>query len=316
MKTSTHVPKRGEKLLTRKLPLFLFMSAFIFFSLSCMTAKAGDPHITGSRVAVLKSSEIAINSPAWQDYNELNTVPVAYSSMRDCVVSLKPLLSRQNSPFFAPTLDNFALSLSLRAASGLATVPFESLVERTLPLSDDIDNLPTDTSAAAAESELESSHEPLLPSISKLDGETQWQIYVQACHEDKVKFCLIMAMADHESGYNPLLVGDDGDAIGIVQVQPKWHQNRLDKYGFTVEDLFDPVKCCIVAVDYLEELADYPNTEFEATHVLLMRYNMGPSGAAEAMRNGHFSSYYSRGVMPLYEQYLIEFVPPTSASAT
>lgn len=271
------MPTRGEKLLNRKLYLLLLAPVFILFSLTCMTAKAGDPHIVSSRVAVLESFETTIDpSPEWQDYNKVNTTPVIYDSVQDRIVPI--------------------------------TIPLKPLTE-LLAFSRDSLSLLTENLNAIEEPELPRT--PLLSSVP-LDGEVQWQIYTQACHEDPVRFCLVMAMANSESGYDPLKVGDNGDAIGLVQVQPKWHQSRLDKYGFTTDDLFDPVKCCIVSIDYLEELAGCPDQEFEVTHALLMRYNMGPSGAAKAMRNGHSSSYYSREVMPLYEQYLTEFALPTS----
>lgn len=152
--------------------------------------------------------------------------------------------------------------------------------------------------------------EPLLPSITALDAELQWQIYRDVCHENKVRFCALMAMARKESGFDPTKIGDDGQSFGIVQIMVRWHQARLEKFGYTVDDLFDPIKCLTVGLDYLEELAGRPE-ELEVTHLLLMRYNMGPSGAADAVRRGHQSSYYSREVLPYFEDYLAEFTLPT-----
>ena len=61
-----------------------------------------------------------------------------------------------------------------------------------------------------------------------------------------------------------------------------------------------------VGLDYLEELAGYPD-DFQVTHKILMKYNMGPSKARSLIEEGHTSSGYSREVMASYEEYLHEF---------
>ena len=145
----------------------------------------------------------------------------------------------------------------------------------------------------------------LLTSVP-LSAQLQQQIYTEVCHKDRVRFCLLMAVAKKESLFQADLIGDEGQSYGIVQIMFKWHLDRLDKFGYTTDDLFDPTNCMTVGLDYLEDLAGYPD-DLQVTHKILMKYNMGPSKATSLIEEGHTSSGYSREVMASYEEYLHEF---------
>lgn len=135
-----------------------------------------------------------------------------------------------------------------------------------------------------------------------LDAETQWAIY-EACEYDPGLFCFVMAIAEHESGFDPQTVGDGGSSLGMMQINIKWHTGRMEALGVT--DLTDPVQCAAVAIDYLQELESRYGFEPES-EALLMAYNMGPSGARKALNEGRTSTDYSREIMTVYQGYLEE----------
>lgn len=135
-----------------------------------------------------------------------------------------------------------------------------------------------------------------------LEAETQWAIF-EACEYDPGLFSLVMAIAEHESEFQPDLQGDNGQSIGMMQINTKWHTGRMEALGVT--DLTDPVQCAAVAIDYLQELESRYGFEPES-EALLMAYNMGPSGARKALNEGRTSTDYSREIMTVYQGYLEE----------
>ena len=78
---------------------------------------------------------------------------------------------------------------------------------------------------------------------------------------------LLKAIAKVESGEQPGIVGDDGESVGLFQIQPKWHAQRL-KEG---ESLLDPEVNTRIACEILTELMDKYGTLDE----VLTAYNCG-----------------------------------------
>ena len=78
---------------------------------------------------------------------------------------------------------------------------------------------------------------------------------------------LLKAIAKVESGEQPGIVGDDGESVGLFQIQPKWHMQRL-KEG---ESLLDPEVNTRIACEILTELMDKYGTLDE----VLTAYNCG-----------------------------------------
>lgn len=78
---------------------------------------------------------------------------------------------------------------------------------------------------------------------------------------------LLKAIAKVESGEQPGTVGDDGESIGLFQIQPKWHAQRL-KEG---ESLLDPEVNTRVACEILTELMD----KYATLDEVLTAYNCG-----------------------------------------
>lgn len=130
-----------------------------------------------------------------------------------------------------------------------------------------------------------------------LEAETQWAIFEQ-CGQDADLFCAVMSIASVESDFDPQMVGDGGDSIGLMQINTRWHTGRMEALGVT--DLTDPVQCAAVAVDYLQELGESLQAGPE-DQGLYVGYNCGPSRAKRTS-----STAYSREVIEIYRGYIVE----------
>jgi len=62
----------------------------------------------------------------------------------------------------------------------------------------------------------------------------------------------IIAIIAEESAFNAQTTGDNGDSIGLMQIQSKWHGDRMKR--LSCNDLYDPFQNITVGVDYLSEL--------------------------------------------------------------
>lgn len=96
---------------------------------------------------------------------------------------------------------------------------------------------------------------------------------IQSCEEHHIDPSIIIAMIERESSYRASVIGDDGQAFGLMQVWPKWHQDRMDKLGVT--DILDPLQNVTVGMDYLFELLD----RGKGLAWALAAYNQGPDDA-------------------------------------
>lgn len=113
-----------------------------------------------------------------------------------------------------------------------------------------------------------------------LDAELQLFI-AQACERHHIDPAIIMAMIERESSYQANVMGDGGNSFGLMQIQPRWHQGRMDKLGVT--DLLDPYQNVTVGIDYLAELLE----RGKGLEWALMAYNAGPSGANSGIGSGY-----------------------------
>ena len=109
-----------------------------------------------------------------------------------------------------------------------------------------------------------------------LDYELQTALYT-VCEESGVDYDLALAVIWRESTFRNI-VGDDGNSLGYMQVQPRWHQGRMEKLGVT--DLMDPIGNFRTGCDYLAELlACYPVEQ------ALTCYNTGKPGHNQYARD-------------------------------
>lgn len=131
-----------------------------------------------------------------------------------------------------------------------------------------------------------------------LDAELQQHIS-ELCDANGVDMSLVLAIIGQESNYRPDAVGDNGNSLGLMQIQPRWHAARMERLGVT--DLLDPYQNTAVGIDLLAELIEEGNgTEWAVT-----AYNAG-TAAADYNRAIGTRTEYAESVMKLKEALMDE----------
>lgn len=97
---------------------------------------------------------------------------------------------------------------------------------------------------------------------------------------------LLESMAYNESRFIPTVT--NGKCYGLLQVNIKVHADRIAKYGWTEEDMFDPYKNIMVAADYLKELYD---TYGDDNPIVLSYYSGNCNDIAKYKEYGFLSPY-------------------------
>ena len=105
-----------------------------------------------------------------------------------------------------------------------------------------------------------------------LDAEIQHLLY-KACGETGIRYELALAVIWQETDFRNV-IGDGGESAGYMQVQEKWHRDRMERLGVT--DLLDPYGNFLVGLDFLAELLE----KHELTDALT-RYNSGRTGNSQ-----------------------------------
>lgn len=90
-----------------------------------------------------------------------------------------------------------------------------------------------------------------------------------------VRYDLVVALIEKESGYKFDKVGDDGHSIGYMQIYEECHRDRMERLNVT--DLTNPYQNVLVGIDYLSELIERYGTIQDA----LAAYNYGEQGAKQ-----------------------------------
>lgn len=99
---------------------------------------------------------------------------------------------------------------------------------------------------------------------------------------------IVLAIIEKESGWNVSASGDNGRSLGLMQIQPKWHQWRMDElFGAGNSDWFDPYKNVAVGCHILRDLYDTGLSE----EWVLMAYNGGYGYAHKMVAAGQVSDY-------------------------
>ena len=96
---------------------------------------------------------------------------------------------------------------------------------------------------------------------------------------------IVTAIIWKESEFNADAIGDNGNSLGLMQVQPRWHSDRMEK--LSAPDLLNPYQNIRVGIDYLVELYSI-NDDIEW---VLMAYNGGPTYANNLYNEGAISKY-------------------------
>ncbi len=106
-----------------------------------------------------------------------------------------------------------------------------------------------------------------------------------ACEQTGLEYELALAVIHQETRFQNVM-GDGGNSYGYMQIQPRWHYARMEKWNVT--DLNDPYSNFIVGCDLLSELIEKYGIEGGLT-----AYNTGKSG----------TSKYATSVMNKYAEY-------------
>lgn len=104
------------------------------------------------------------------------------------------------------------------------------------------------------------------------------------------------AVAWTESRFDP--AAESGGCVGLMQVAPRWHRDRMARLGLTEADLWEVDGCMAIAADYLRELFDTYDDPFW----VLMTYN-GDSNASAYLNDGAAPSEYALTVTELAAEY-------------
>lgn len=109
---------------------------------------------------------------------------------------------------------------------------------------------------------------------------------------------IIFAMIERESNYKAGAIGDNGNSFGLMQIQARYHYERMQELGCT--DLLNAEQNIKVGIDILAELVEKYEGDIE---MALTAYNMGCSGAYKnCFQYGVYSSKYSTAVLEASER--------------
>jgi hypothetical protein len=122
------------------------------------------------------------------------------------------------------------------------------------------------------------------------------QLYIiQTCEELNIDAGVVMAMIFYESSYQADAIGDGGNSLGLMQIQERWHKERMERLDVT--NLLHPYQNVTVGIDFLAELVNECNGDIEKA---LICYNTGRAGAEEHFfQHGIYSNSYSQKVTEL-----------------
>lgn len=109
---------------------------------------------------------------------------------------------------------------------------------------------------------------------------------IKNCEKYKISPALVMAIIERESECDAEAVGDNGNSLGLMQIQPKWHQWRADELGCL--DWMNPYDNVTVGIHILAELFSRYGDD---VYTVLMAYNGGAGYAKEMNAKGVISEY-------------------------
>ena len=132
---------------------------------------------------------------------------------------------------------------------------------------------------------------------------TELQLHIiQVAESYGIDPAILLAMCYRESSYDPDSIGDYGAAFGLMQIQPRWHSERMARLGCL--DLLDPFQNVLVGADYLaEQRARYGGdiskalVAYNAGHYngTITRYAKEVLAKAEELRGTTYESHKSEG---------------------
>lgn len=117
-------------------------------------------------------------------------------------------------------------------------------------------------------------------SNNNINTELSIKEYIKSeCSKRNLDYRIIYSIIEQESKWNEDAIGDNGNSLGLMQIQPRWHKNRMDNLG--VSDLLDPYQNVSVGIDIVDELVSK-----YGLYGGLAAYNAGsPSGYSQYSEN-------------------------------
>lgn len=120
-----------------------------------------------------------------------------------------------------------------------------------------------------------------------LSRKIQRQIF-HVCEDSNLSFELVMSLIYEESGWDPGCISDNGESVGLMQIQKRWHKKLMDKTGCT--DLTDPIQNVRVGTALLKRhFRTYQDPAWA-----LMAYNGGQAYADCMIEQNKTSAYAER----------------------
>ena len=129
---------------------------------------------------------------------------------------------------------------------------------------------------------------PGRPVVTEDDGipDELDEIFQRVAAEYKICPELMEAMAYRESRFIPTV--KSGNHYGLMQINVKIHADRINKFGWTSEDMYDPEKNITVAADFLSELYE---TYGDDTPIVLGVYSGNWKSVSYYKETGIMCSY-------------------------
>lgn len=128
-----------------------------------------------------------------------------------------------------------------------------------------------------------------------LSDSLQRYIY-EICADENVPVTLVMAMIEHESGFDPEAVSPTDD-YGLMQINAVNHEWLKEEYRCA--DMMNPYQNVFCGISIISSYID----KYGELDKALMAYNMGNYGAQKAWKNGVTSIAYSEEILSLMEEY-------------
>ena len=169
------------------------------------------------------------------------------------------------------------------------TAPLSSFAEDTVLSGEEIKTIvefaqPPAENEPKAKPVVEQSH--YCDSIPLTSEEQDW--LRAACEEFNIPYSLALGLIEKETEFRNL-IGDDGASTGYMQIQKKWHWDRMERLGVT--DLMEPSGNFRVGCDFLAELY----AKYNDWNLALTVYNRG--------HNPGYITDYAKEVMGNYARW-------------
>lgn len=128
-----------------------------------------------------------------------------------------------------------------------------------------------------------------------LSDSLQRYIY-EICADENVPVTLVMAMIEHESGFDPEAVSPTDD-YGLMQINAVNHEWLKEEYRCA--DMMNPYQNVFCGISIISSYID----KYGELDKALMAYNMGNYGAQKAWKNGVTSIAYSEEILSFMKEY-------------